>query len=76
MYQYLCLTNRFRGICTIGYCSWDRYVKLSTDTYVSDQYVESNRYNRLLLLEQVCDNVDRYFFDQYVQRLSDRYLSI
>ena len=44
------LTNRFREICTVGYCSWDRYVNFSIDTCLFDQYVKRNRYNRLLCL--------------------------
>ena len=41
-------TNRSREIGTIGYCSQDRCVNPSIDTYSFDQWVLINRHNRLL----------------------------
>ena len=38
----------FGETCAIGYCSYDRYVRLSIDTYLFHQYVQMNSYNRLL----------------------------
>ena len=69
------LTKRFGEVCTIGYCPQGRCVKSSIDTYLFDQYVQRNRYNGLLFLDQVCElSIDTYFLDQCAQRYNDRYL--
>ena len=53
------LTGRFWEICSKGYSSWDRHVKLSIDTYLFDQYL---RDSRAIVIRIGIDFVHRYLF--------------
>ena len=52
-------THRFRLSAPISYRPNNTVLKMSIDTYLLYQYVQTNRYNRLLA-KQIIENANRY----------------
>ena len=53
-------THRFRLSVSIYYCRNSTVLEMSIDTYLFDQCVQVNRYNRLLAEQYIREDTNRY----------------
>ena len=67
-------THRFRLSVSIPYCSNSTVLDMSIDTYLIDQYVQVNSYNRLLAEQWIIGDSNRYPLSTAI--CYEKYLSI